>query len=155
MNKLTFKISNKNEDGNDYQMTQIFIDGEDLIELLRNYELPFAKKEGSPSIAGGYGGLSPGILSKNLTNHPKNHNSEDNKSDILDCTCRTWGCWSFMTSIKEKRDSILWTEFKQLHRQKDSHVYWDYSKFGPFEFSKSEYETEIEKIKTAAKDYRQ
>jgi hypothetical protein len=147
MNKLEFKISDKKENGTTYQVTQIFIDGQDLIGLLKTYELPFAKKEGSPSIAGGYQGLSPETLFKNLTSHPENHNSEENKSDILDCECGVWGCWSLMTLIEKGEDSITWSDFEQLHRQKDSHNYWDYSKFGPFEFAKTDYENELEKLK--------
>ena len=42
----------------------IFINGSNLIDMLRDFEMPFAKAEGSPSIAGGYSGLPKDVAEK-------------------------------------------------------------------------------------------
>ena len=54
MNKLDFEI--RKDVINDYTTfsTQIMIDGKNLIDSLKDYELPLAKKEGSKNIAGAY-----------------------------------------------------------------------------------------------------
>jgi hypothetical protein len=36
----------------------ILVDGMDIMEHLRKYEMPFTKKEGAENIAGGYNGIS-------------------------------------------------------------------------------------------------
>lgn len=146
MNKLQIKIQVNKEDGLNDSVAKILIDGTDLIELLAEFEKPLAKKEGSPDIAGQYEGLNPKTLYKNLLNLTDNSNSENNKSDILDCECGCWGCWSFMTSVEKIDEKIMWTNFEQLHRRKESHTYWNYSQFGPFEFNEAEYKFEIEKL---------
>ncbi|WP_434035701.1 hypothetical protein [Formosa sp. 4Alg 33] len=147
MNKLQIKIQENKDDGLNHSVAKIMIDGIDLIELLSEFETPLAKKEGSPNIAGQYEGLNPTTLYKNLLNLEDSSNSEDNKSDILDCECGVWGCWSFMTKVEVVNAKIIWTDFEQLHRGKESHNYWDYSQFGPFVFDKVEYYSELEKIK--------
>jgi hypothetical protein len=101
--------------------------------------LPLAKKEGSENIAGAYDGLDPKVLFANLTNSKDNKNSVDDKSDILDCECGSPGCWTLMIKVIEKQDTVIWTEFEQIHRSKDSANYWDYSDFGDLEFNKNEY----------------
>ncbi|WP_298895046.1 hypothetical protein [uncultured Psychroserpens sp.] len=148
MNKLQIKVLVTKKDGLNKSVAKIIIDGTDLIELLVEFEKPLAKKEGSPDIAGQYEGLSPSTLYKNLLNAPDNSNSQDNKSDILDCECGVWGCWSFMTRIETINNKIIWTDFEQLHRGKKSYNHWDYSKFGPFEFNLSEYNYQLDKLKT-------
>lgn len=147
MNKLQIKILVNKEDGLNNSVAKILIDGTDLIELLAEFEKPFAKKEGSLDIAGQYEGLNPKTLYKNLLNLTGNSNSEDNKSDILDCECGCSGCWSFMIKVESIDGKIIWTDFEQLHRGKESHTFWDYSQFGPFEFNEAEYNSELEKIK--------
>ena len=147
MNKLQIKIQINKRDGLNKSVAKILIDGTDLIKLLAEFEKPLAKKEGSPDIAGQYEGLNPTTLYNNLHNLAGNSNSEDDKSDILDCECGVWGCWSFMTKVEKSDDKIIWANFGQLHRGKESHTYWDYSEFGPFEFNEIEYNSELEKLK--------
>ncbi|WP_299335033.1 hypothetical protein [uncultured Psychroserpens sp.] len=147
MNRLQIKIQEVQVNELNQFVTKILIDGTDLIVLLSEFEKPFAKKEGCPDIAGQYGGLNPRTLYKNLLNLTDNSNSNNNKSDILDCDCGVWGCWAFMTKIENVNNKIIWTDFEQLHRGKDSHNHWNYSKFGPFEFNKSEYNSELEKLR--------
>ena len=144
MNKLDFEI--RKDVINDYTTfsTQIMIDGKNLIDSLKDYELPLAKKEGSKNIAGAYDGLDPKVLFANLTNSEDNQNSEEYKSDILDCECGSPGCWTFMIKVIEKQDTVIWTGFEQIHRSKDSANFWDYSGFKDFEFRRNEY---FEKLK--------
>ncbi len=131
MNNIDFKIEKDIASGNVQFFTQIFIDGKNLIEMLKDYELPFAKKEGCENIAGAYAGIPPKKLYTNLT--------DCKKSGILECECGLEGCWTFRVKIIEKEDCIIWTDFEQIHRSKNSDNYWDYSNFNNLRFEKNEY----------------
>lgn len=149
MNKLDFEIRKDVIDSYTTFSTQILIDGNNLIDLLKDYELPLAKKEGSETIAGAYDGLDPKVLFANLTNSKDNQNSENDKSDILDCECGSPGCWTFMVKVIEKQDTVIWTGFEQIHRSKNSANYWDYSDFKDFEFNRIEYLKKLDELMTA------
>src|SRR5437016_4274829 len=52
MDSISFVGENDKKSG-----VRIIINGRDLIEIVREIELPFATREGSPQIAGAYSGL--------------------------------------------------------------------------------------------------
>ena len=45
--------------GADYKVVEIYVDGERLLDSIREIEVPYAKEEGHPKLAGSYGHLSP------------------------------------------------------------------------------------------------
>ncbi|WP_111710339.1 hypothetical protein [Lutibacter citreus] len=148
MNKLNFEIR-KDVINDNYTTfsTQIIIDGRNLIDSLKDYELTLVEK-GSENIAGAYDGLDPNVLFANLTNSEDEQNSEEDKSDILDCDCGARGCWTFMINVIEKQDTVIWTGFEQIHMSKNSTNFWDYSDFKDFEFNKNEYFKKLNELIT-------
>lgn len=151
MNKLDFIVANSAASTPLYASIHIIIDGVNLIDKLKDFEKPFVKKEGSEIIAGDYSGFNAKILYANLTNSEVNQNSEKNKSDILDCECGNSGCWPFALEVILNDNSVIWTNFEQVQRNKESLNYWDYSNFGSFEFEKTEYLKKLEELTTIKK----
>ncbi len=144
MNTIRFQVEEGKDVAGETQLfANIFIDDKNLIDILRKYELPFAKKEGSEEIAGSYAALLPDELFSNLTMY---NGSESEQVAVLDCTCGCEGCWTFMLRVIETDDCIIWTDFEQIHRAKGSHNYWDYSNFPNFKFNKTDYLNKIQAL---------
>src|SRR5690606_38750496 len=99
MDKIKFKIEKRKNGDYEYDSVRIIINDRDLIILLKDFETPLAKSEGSENIAGGYEGLTSIELYKSLTDR-----QGDDKARILECDCGCDGCWPFMTRIKESKD---------------------------------------------------
>lgn len=149
MDKLEFKIQNKENDNYQYRSVTILVNGKDLIDLLKVYELPFAKKEGSDNIAGSYEGLTPEALLKHLTNPEEYEIDKNGKVSVLECQCRCEGCWPMKVKVIELSDKIIWTDFEQPHRTVDNPNFWDYSKFGQLTFHKYNYNEQLDKLRQA------
>jgi len=60
---------------------------------------------------------------------------------LLGCTCGEVGCWPLIASVYQKDDTIRWDEFVQPHRRGR-----DYSEFGPFTFSRAQYENAVQDL---------
>lgn len=150
MDKLELITHNRQNDNYQFKSVTILVNGQDIIDLLKAYELPFAKKEGSGSIAGGYDGLSPVTLLKHLTNPAEF--DENGKVSILECECGCDGCWPMKIKIIELVDKIVWTDFEQPYRTIDSHNFWDYATFGQFSFDIQNYQEQLEKLRQAEID---
>lgn len=144
MDKLEFKIQDHQNDNYQFKSVTILVNGQDLVDLLKVYELPFAKKEGSENIAGAYDGLPPETLIKRLTTPDELDVDEYGKVSILECECGCDGCWPMKIKIIELYDKILWTDFEQPHRNIDSHKFWDYTNFGKFSFDKNKYYEQLD-----------
>ncbi len=128
---------------------RIFVDGRDLIELLKEFERTFADREGAPKIAGAYSGLSESAATKErfLGLADTDYGDSENKVAVLDCECGCEGCWPFAVKIEVAEDAVTWTQFEQPHRGAHSaQPQWDYEGFGPFVFDKNKYLHEIEKL---------
>ncbi len=145
MNEIRFQIrEDKNIIGMMELVSDIFIDDKNLIDILKEYELPFAKKGGNESLAGSYRALLPSDLFSNLT---MCKNSENKKVAVLDCPCGCDGCWTFMVRVIETDEYIIWTDFEQIHRSKDSKNHWDYSNLSDLRFNKTDYLIQVETLK--------
>lgn len=138
MNRISFDIQ-ASEFG-DVVVPQI--DGLSLISILRDVELPFAKKEGSPSIAGGYDGIPKNLAlfpSRHLLGEPNDlYLYRDGKVAVLECECGCPGCWSFVIKIQLNENKVQWGEFEQIHRQQ-----WKYDSLGIFTFDRKQYEAAL------------
>ena len=134
MNKIGFKVEHREYGGKEIIP---IIDDKSLISILKDFEFVFAKSEGSPKIAGQYGGIylsnsiSPTkyFLGENLLAENKN------KTLILLCDCACEGCWDFLARIKVQKSVVTWNEFEQIHREN-----WDYQKLKTFTFEREQYE---------------
>jgi hypothetical protein len=133
MDRLEIKIG-KDEEW-DCDTAEIYINGEDLISLVRQFELRFDK-----NLAGDYMGIDPEdafLPSTHLLGKPtKLYNQfEKGKVPILECGgCCVPGCWPFLAKITVKDDVVIWSDFEQPHRPE-----WSYEGFGPFIFDREQY----------------
>ena len=140
IDKLTFKVKASFHNNKEYQESEIFINGKNLIDILGEYELPYAIREGHENMAGQYIGKTPNELYLSLSG-PKNKNS------IYVCGCGEEGCWPMNISIVENENTVTWKDFHQPHRGPNSKAsYWDYSGFGFFIFSKQEYTAALKEL---------
>jgi len=147
MDRIEFKVIDRDIEGSKRKSASIIINGINLVDRLKEYELPFAKREGHESIAGQYIEQMPGVLYRKLTK-PADYDIEENgKVTILICECREEGCWPMNIKVIKTQNSVIWTEFEQPHRDIDSDRYWDYTEFGQYEFPIHEYELQIEELK--------
>ena len=150
MNTFQIQIQESiSEGGTKYDEVRLFIDGRDLIDMLKEFERPFAEREGSPDIAGAYSGLPAKYASgEYLLGMKKSIYGENrDKISLLECTCGCGGCWPFAAKVTVLENSVIWSDFEQPHRTiKSAAALWDYSEFGPFEFARKEYEQELSKL---------
>ncbi len=114
---LRFEIG-KREDPADgiVDAVNVFVNGRNLVDILRGVELPFAAREGKPDLAGNYVGLPPEevfLLSPRLLGEP--------------------GCWPFRVEITLRDDVVIWSGFEQGHRA------WHYDKIQPLVFDRAQY----------------
>ncbi|MBP7462053.1 MAG: hypothetical protein KBA26_12250 [Candidatus Delongbacteria bacterium] len=147
MDKIEFKVIEEIDDHVPYDSVRILINGIDLIDMLREYEMKFAQKEGSPSIAGSYVGLMPMYLYQYLTEPNQFNIYDDHKAIILGCDCGCEGCWPMMIKILKDNNRIIWTEFEQPHRGPTSRCYWNYNEFGVFIFDLDNYNLQLDELK--------
>lgn len=128
-------------------VVSIFINDKNLIDIVREIELPYATKEGCPQIAGAYSGLYAFNLWDEMIKIRKPN--VEFPPEVLDCTCGCQGCWPLSLKIKEKNDVIVWSDFENVYRTNLTNPdhNWDYSKLGPFTFDKEQYETEMQKLR--------
>jgi hypothetical protein len=138
-------------DGTRYESIQIRIDGSRLQDVVRDYEMPFALREGHPDIAGGYLGLDSSVCDHRafFGEVDRDYGDESDKTALMECACGCPGCWPLCARIAVTDTSVIWSDFEQPHRGPDAAAgHWDYSSFGPFEFDIDEYIREFTKIKT-------
>jgi len=140
MDKLDFKVESKAA-GPYENGVNIFINGKNLIDLLKEYELPFAQKESHENIAGAYSGVGSHDLLDRICKSGEH-------VTIFTCgSCGEDGCWPMVIAIIEEGNSIRWKNFRQPHRGKNSKAsFWDYSKFPEFVFEKNDYNNALKKL---------
>lgn len=144
MDVLEFKIDQEVRYGNEIPVVSVFINGENLVEQIKKYELPFAIKEGHLAIAGSYSAMYvKDFLHWHYSDWPGN-----NQHVILTCAdCGEVGCWPLLVSVTETENSVMWNNFGQPHRGKNSTAsFWDYSTFPTYNFSKENYQSEMNKL---------
>lgn len=121
----------------------ITISGAPLIDLARTAEQPWADGEGNPHLAGSYMGLGPwaiGGSSAHFLTQPRAVWFGDGDTVLLGCDCGEWGCWPLTADISASDDRVVWTHFRQGHRD------WDLSTLGPFTFARAAYEQALHEL---------
>src|SRR5262249_2980377 len=122
---------------------RLAVNGEDLIDLVRNVERPFAEADGQPSLAGSYRGLPSGAAlppSEHLLGNPHPDLTSGEKAYVLGCTCGIAGCWPLLVRIQIHRDTVSWSDFEHGFRSPR----WRYEGLGPFTFDRAQYESALE-----------
>jgi hypothetical protein len=145
MDTIRFEVKHPNE-------VAVFINGRDLIEMLREVELPFATREGYPSWAGNYQGIAPTDLFEDigvLLGEPaKGWNCiVEGKATLLGHTCGDVGCWPMCVKVTVEEKRIIWSNFEQPHRAaRMEEQQWTYEALGPFVFDSAQYMAEVERM---------
>jgi hypothetical protein len=117
-------------------VVEVFVDGQNLIQLAHDVELPFAEEEDHPDIAGSYTGLSLREAIQALEPPPP---GAARRVSLLACgDCGEEGCWPLAMTISADREVVTWSAFAQPHRKT-----WDLSALGPFTFDAAHYESSI------------
>lgn len=127
---------------------EIYINGREIVDILKELEMPFADEEGHPTLAGAYGHRIPkelyNVLSESLI---ENSYEWEYGAEVLCCNdCGFPGCWSATVKIRQDEKFVYWENFEQNHRKN-----WKYDL--SFKFDKNEYEKEFEKLKSFAEDF--
>ncbi len=124
----------------------IYINSRNLLEFVREVELPFAAQEGHPEMAGGYVGLPPeNVLfpSEHFLGQPIRwqQDTQTGKIAVMQCSCGTSGCWPLMARVEVETDVVTWSDFEQPHRMPNwGPRHWQYDGCGPFHFERKQYE---------------
>ena len=124
----------------------IFVNDRNLLDILREVEIPCGKREGKPNLAGRYVGLPPEdvfLPSLRLLGEPTtyyDHDSYEGKIAVLGCGCGEPGCWSFRVRITLREDVVIWSDFEQPHR-----TTWRYDEMRPLVFDRAQYLSALNK----------
>ncbi|MEU6716504.1 hypothetical protein ABZ897_33990 [Nonomuraea sp. NPDC046802] len=132
-------------------LMEIAVDGVPLLELVRQAELPYARREQlerreefapepAPLLAGDYA-----YFSTRLYGWPERHylgepvevayNQDDDEVMLLGCTCGIAECWALLARIEVTESIVRWSGLRNNHRD------WDVAgRLGPLEFSRQQYE---------------
>ena len=114
-----------------------YVDGASLVTLVDAYE----RAKGYRDPPRKYGGLVPAYFNYGpLDEYFIGNNEADYWMSLggiylLSCACGEVGCWPLIASVHRTDDSIHWNGIVQPFRQDR-----DYSEFGPFTFSRTQYE---------------
>ena len=133
-------------------VVSIKINGRDFLKMVTEHEKKILAGSEDQKLAGGHANMCPDDLYEELifdVNSPEYHNK---KTTVLICRCGSYGCGPFLTKVKELKHSVRWTKFEQpFHTKMDARskwgTYWDFTEFGPFEFSKENYREQLEFLK--------
>jgi REP element-mobilizing transposase RayT len=112
---------------------KIEVDGRDLIELVREVELPFATAEGRPEHAGAYHGPPAEHVRRGARQFlpARKHLT----AQLLGCECGEPDCRPLLAEIELGRETVSWSRFRRGRRAD-----WSHDRLGPFVFSRSAYE---------------
>ena len=124
---------------------RIIINGRELIEIVRDIELPFATREGHADLAGAYSYFGPAITflpSRHFLGEPVHSFADaDGRIYLLSCACGVPACWPLLAHVELREGTVVWRDFRQPYR--GPHVKageWRYDGFGPFVFERQSYE---------------
>lgn len=140
MDAIQFEIG-KREDPSDgvVDAVNILVNHRNLVDILREVELPFHAQEGRPHFASKYVGLPPPDIflpSPLLLGEPATYYDHDypGKIAVLGCGCGDVGCWPLLVEISLRDDVVVWSGFEQPHRRA-----WRYDEMRPFVFDRAQY----------------
>jgi hypothetical protein len=119
----------------------IFVNGRELSELAGEVELPFARAEGKPHLAGSYASLNVDLVGAgHFRGDPALTWFDDGDTVLLGCDCGEWGCWPLTVDVAVTEGRVAWSHFRQGHRD------WDLSALGPFEFDRAQYDAALAEL---------
>lgn len=140
MDRIEFDTSKSKVE--DYRVVEIYINGQNLIDLVSRIEYPYAIAEGEPLLSGNYEGLAPLAVippSKHFLGHPHPLYKDKQGYTVLLVCGQTGLCdiWSFATKINVWDQEITWSSFYKA--QRTGNRLWNYQALGIFKFNKIQY----------------
>ena len=143
MDSIKFYLNDYDMNGEGLTEVVVKINGEPLLELIRQREQSFAAKDGQASIAGDYAYLSlidfKKLFLDALLPNGQLAASGERSVVLLGCPCGIWSCWYLALKIKFEENAVKFTDFTNL-RRKD----WQYGL--EFKFDRVSFVSEISKI---------
>lgn len=109
----------------------IHINGQSLITLVRQVEMPFAREEGAPYLAGAYDWL--------LSVECDMHRLTTERCLVLGSSCGIPSRWPLTAQVTVAEDTVTWSHFINGERTIGCEHVWDYSELGPFVFERGQY----------------
>jgi hypothetical protein len=119
----------------EFKVVRVLIDGRDLIDRVRELEVPLARAEDNPHLAGAYSGMSCEEW------RARSRPDADGRRPVLACECGVVDCWPLVARVVAGDKTVTWSDFKQPFRPR-----WSYMSLGPFVFDRGQYQAELEKI---------
>lgn len=116
------------------------LDGVPLPDLIREIELPSARREGNSDLAGKYAGLLENSVrwpSRHYLGDPVLSWFGDGDTVLLGCDCGDWGCWPFTALVTVTKDTVLWSGYRTGHRD------WDYRDLPDITIKRRQYEQAV------------
>ena len=126
---------------NKKKRVDIFINGKNLINILKRIEIAQLKKDDPKDLAGSYAGLPPDKIflpSKHFLGKQLKRYDRKNKTCVLVCLCGAAGCWPMVTKITITPKTVIWSNIKQAHSSE-----WRYKL--KFTYDRNQYESELSK----------
>ena len=127
----------------------VLVNGRDLIELVREVELPFARAEGSPSSPEATAGCRRGSCCRpratsSGSRYPRTATARRCRSSSAAAACRGAGR-SARVDLDER--TVAWRDFEQSHRRPDRGRSrgWRYDGLS-FRFDRGAYEAELRRV---------
>jgi hypothetical protein len=131
-------------------LVSLYVNERNLVDLVREVELPFASRAGKPDMAGRYVGLPARYAvepSRHLLGEPAGPYDYTDKVTLLQCACGEGGCWPLLATITVTTNRVIWEDFEQPHRGPRSRAgHWHYEGLGPFVFARPQYEAELRRV---------
>lgn len=136
------------KDDQDY-CVRIEVNGRDLLDIIREVELPFATRDRRPNRAGGYHGLPPKAVflpSRHWLDQPDRLYCDHGRRAIYRCICGDVGCGPIIIDLDISEDAVTWRNFENpWHSLEWTKEPWDYSSL-KFTFDKEQYLSELSKV---------
>lgn len=126
---------------------KILVNGRGLADIVTEAEVPKAKREGWPEMAGGWGGIPLEIAllpSRHLLGEPQYAYAVFGKPALLVCECGYPSCDSFGAIITLDDDTVKWSDYVKLCRSQPPRE-WKFDELGEFVFDRRQYEAELAK----------
>ena len=131
--------------GNLEPRVELRVDGEPLLDLVRDAERPFAVGEGVPGLAGNYAWplLTPRLV--RLLNGER-AGPQRVEGVLLNCECGWASCWPLSVRVRVIDRFVIWQDLRQLKRLSR----WGYHALEPLRFGRTAYLEEVAKVRDAS-----
>jgi hypothetical protein len=121
---------------------RLFVNGEDLLDLVREAEEPYAQVDRQRHVAGAYLGLQPGWVlppSRHFLGEPEADEAiPEGKTILLGCNCGVPECSPLVARVTLTEDTVTWSELGNPNFPS-----WVLDQLGPFTFNKTQYEAAL------------